>query len=288
MNTKKLTERNGKNERPENQEAVVMAQKIDRGNRRKRQIYVWFLLAGAITISGMFAGGLAKYAHQESKEEKSDSQRFYFTSDYLTEEGTAYTLSADTKDLCIELRNYEDALCWSDSDISYKYTVTKDGLDVTNSLSGSNPNTIEKKNDAGNASEITLDSLSAGTYYVTVETTSPYKKILKGTFTILSETNDISYNVSDNEGSPYALLTVSTDAYEGKVIIKWPNGLIPDSTQEEFEDVHTWSGDSNTGTYSNGNVMVAVTKNSSYTYRFFKTNTAEKYTKNDITAAKAQ
>lgn len=258
-----------------------MAHKRIKGDRRKRLASIGFLLAGVIAISGMFAGGVAKYAHKESNEEKGDSEQFYFTSDYLTEEGTTYTLSADTNDLEIELRNYEDVLRWADSEIAYSYTVTKDGTEVSEGNG-----TITKRSDAGNKEAITIEKMSAGTYQVEVTATSPYTKTLKGTFTIPEENDEIDYTVSDSDGSPYVLLTISSTTYEGNVTIGWSEGLIPDNTQTEFEKVTTLI--ENTETYQAGNVNVAVTKNSSYTYRFFKTNTGKIYSKQNITVTKTE
>lgn len=243
---------------------------------------IGFLLAGAIAISGMFAGGVAKYAHKESKEEKGDSEQFYFTSDCLTEEGTTYTLSADTKDLTIELRNYEDALRWADSDVAYSYTVKKEGTDTNGT------GVIRKDKSKGSTANINISNMSAGTYQVEATATSPYTKTLKGTFTIAAEDDEISYTVDDSSGSPYALLTVSTWVYAGNVTISWAEGLIPDNTQDGFENVTTLSTGEGIETYTSGNTTITVGKNSSYTYRFFKADTTKTYNNNTIKAEKTK
>ena len=257
-----------------------MAQKIKRKSRWKRPAGLCFLLVGVVAITGLFAGGVAKYMHRESKEEEGNSEQFYFTSNYLTETGKDYTLSSGTTELNIELRNYADELRWSDSTIKYIYSVTKDETEIVTGESG----TIDKDPDKGSVSEIRLSGMSAGTYKVTAEAVSPYSVTLKGTFVIPSEKQEISYVVRDSLGSPYVWLTVSTDVYKGDLNISWTDGLIPDSTQDVFKNVETWRDSK----YQAGNTTVSVDAYSSYTYQFFKTDTTKVYTENDIKAEKMQ
>lgn len=257
-----------------------MTQKRGKGDKKKTTTGIWFLLLGAIIISGMFAGGVAKYAHQESKDTEGSSAQFYFTSNYLMEEGKEYTLSANTTKLNIELRNFADNLRRSDTDISYSYSVRKDGKEIAKDVSGS----ITKNEEAGTTSDITLDNMSAGTYEVTVTTKSPYKKTLTGTFIIPKANEDISYTVNDSTGSPYILLTISAKTYNGNIKISWPGGVIPDSTQQAFEKSNTWNGNA----YTAGTITTEVKSYSSYTYQFFKTDTSKVYSKSDITVEAIQ
>lgn len=246
-----------------------MANKRRRKNRiRTKQPFI-FLLIGFLILAGIFGGLYAKYIDQESKKTKSVAENFYFTSDLLTEEGKNYTLSAGTKKITFELRNFEDDLRSSDSNIEYQYIVTKSDQEIENKTG-----TITSGQDTGSKNTVTIDdNLSAGKYTVTAKATSPFTKTLKATFSIPEESSNVNFNISDKEESPYVLLHVSTEAYEGKIKISWPEGLIPDTTNKAFEETKTESNDS----YQSSNTTVQVTKYSSYTYRFFKKDITKNY-----------
>lgn len=252
-----------------------------RKKRKKRIGWNILSLAGILVLAGLFVGLSAKYAHQETAMNPVTSKSFYFTSDVLSEEGSSYTLSSDTTKITFELRNYEDDLRWSDSDIEYSYNVTKSD---DNSSERRGSGTIAYSVSDKSEESITINDLKAGTYTVTAEATKPYSKTLTGTFTIPSEDAELSYTVSDQSGSPYALLTISTGNYSGKITISWPTGVIPDGTQDIFSSVNTYQS----GSYTAGTVSVTMKPYSSNTYRFFKTDPQIQYTTATITATKAQ
>lgn len=237
-------------------------------NKMKIKQPFLFLLFGFLIWAGIFGGLYAKYIAQESRKNKPIAENFYFTSDLLTEDGKNYTLSSGTNKITFQLRNFEDELRSSDSNIEYKYTVTRNDQEEKNQVG-----TITSNGSSGNSSTITIDNLKTGEYTVTAMATSPFTKTLKATFLIPEESTEIEYNVEDKAGSPYAMLHVSTKAYNGKVKISWPDGLIPDTTQAAFEDTKTENND----TYSSSNVIETVTKYSSYTYRFFKKDMTKNY-----------
>lgn len=258
----------------------MVHRKIKQTNKKKKSSYRWYLLVGMMAILCTFAGSFAKYTHREKMEKEGDSGQFYFTSNYLTENEKTYTLSANATQIDIELRNYADELRWSDNDISYTYSVSKDENNILETSTGK----IVRESNKGTKSDIKIQDMTAGTYKVTVVADTPYTKTLKGRFIIPKEDDSISYTISDSSGSPYVLLTVSTKTYDGKIKISWPEGVIPDSTQEIFENVNTWNNNS----YSSGDATTQVSAYSSYTYQFFKTDTAQTYDKNTIKVEKTQ
>lgn len=248
--------------------------------RKNRISYTILSLAGILILAGLFVGISAKYVHQESKMSPLASEKFYFTSDVLSETGNSYTLADNATEITFELRNYADDLRWSDSALSYNYSVT----DTTNKEVAKGNGTITYNNSQKSAVTITISKLSAGTYTITASSERPYKKTLTGTFTIPEESTEISYSINDNTGSPYALLTVSTQNYDGNISINWPEGVIPDSTQDAFAKISTYEN----GNYKSGSVTVKMQKYFSNTYRFFKVNSSNQYSKEQITATKAQ
>lgn len=238
--------------------------KLDIGKRKRAVVIaVVFVLIAALAVV------FAKYVFQKSDTKETGSSEMYLTSDLLSESGNSYTLAPGTDAIQIELRNYADSLRWSEEDIQYSYTVAQKGSDAKRTGTG----VISRKSEEGTNKTLTIDSLQAGTYDVTVTSTAPFRKVLKGSFTIPQESAGIHYSVSDSEGSPYALLTVSTDQYSGNVTVSWPQGMIPDSTQDAFAGIVTRSGSS----YAAGTVTVSVKAYSSYTYRFFKEDVTQDY-----------
>lgn len=240
------------------------------------KIQPWlFLLCGILLLVIAFTGFYAKYVYQASEKKSPIAERFYFTSDYLRKDGKTYNLASNTTQLTFELRNYQDELESSDSDIDYSYTVKNDNNEIKNGAG-----TITQQ--ANGKNSITIDRLSAGKYTVTATAQSPFKETLTATFIIPEESGALDYKVSDRKQSSYVILEISTKAYEGKVKIQWPEGVIPDSTQKVFENVQSL----NNGSYAKGDISIQVNKYSANTYRFFKEDTDKEYSGNDITVEK--
>lgn len=243
-----------------------------RKKSRKGGVLPAFLLA-FLLVFAILGVTLAKYVQRTERVDAVTGSEFYFTSPQLTEEGATYTLSADTTQLSITLCNYADELRISDVDIAYSVEVDNGAIISPDS------GTIQT---GDKTATVTLSNLQPGqTYTVTATATSPFSAKLTGNFTVASENSALHYSVADKADSPYALLTVWTDNYAGNVTVSWQAGLIPDSTDAKFDGVSTYSG----GTYSAGSVKTVVDAYSSYTYRFFKSDTTKNYT-NLITAEK--
>lgn len=239
----------------------------------RRKIAVVLLAAAVIVAVGGISSYMAKYAHKQTGEQNATSEEFYFTSDLLTSDGKkTYDLPVGTTSITFELRNYADDLRSTNDTIAYTYTVTDETgskvADGTGSIASG-----DKK-----SSSIAISNLSAGTYTVTAASTSPYAQTLSAKFTIAPENTELNTKVEDSSGSPYAVLTVSTQEYEGAVTVSWPAGVIPDQTQDDFKGVSGSDGGSIT--------KKGVGKYSSYTFRFFKKDASKIYTKTDITASK--
>lgn len=254
-----------------------MTQKKKKTSGRRRAMVVAVLIA--IFLLSVLAGVSAKYAQTTTKKENTVSPDFYFTSTMLSEKGKQYTLKPNTTELTIPVCNYADDLRFSARNIKYSYTVTKDNLSKKIS-------SVENQSIQGgkaNAGNISLTGLSAGTYKVTVTAQSPFTTTLTGTFVIPEEASDIHYSVSDSSGSPCVLLTVWADNYSGEVQLKWPAGVIPDSTDSQLQEVKTYT-DGNT--YGAGTATVNVSPYSSGVYRFFKADPSQVYSDQQLTAAK--
>lgn len=257
-----------------------MFHKMGKKNAEKKKRPV--IMAVAFVLIATLAVVFAKYVFQETDTKEIGSSEIYFTSDFLSKNGQTYTLAAGTTSITIELRNYEDSLRWSEKDIAYSYTAKKRGTD---SIVKEGSGMITRTSDNGSAVTVTIDGLETGTYDVSATATAPFTETLKGTFTIPAERDGISYSVSDSEGSSYVLLTVAAERYSGNVEISWPQGVIPDSTQDAFAKITTWQNNN----YAAGKLSVTVDPYSSYTYRFFKKDVTKDYSSSqEIKAVKVK
>lgn len=236
---------------------------MTRANRfDKRTIAVVLLVAAVIVAVGGISSYAAKYAHKETDEKTTTSEAFYFTSDLLTEDGSkTYDLPVGTNSITFELRNYADDLRWSDSDITYEYSVN--GGTATSGK-------ISRADDKGTSNTVTISDLTADTYTVTATSTSSYATTLSATFKIAAADTKVYSSVADSENSPYATLTIYTKDYEGDVTVSWPSEVIPDEAQNILSTQSTFRMD----------------KFSSCTFRFFKNNLSANYS-GDSSAIKA-
>ena len=245
-----------------------------------RKIAAIALVAAVLVMMGGIASFSAKYAHRTSDDNAVASEAFYFTSDVLTSDGTAYTLPAGTSTISFAVRNYADELRWSGGTVQYDWTCAeRDGKSSERHGSGS----IVSSAGGGTSTAINVNGLRAGTYDVELTATSPYTQTLKGTFVIPDTDATVSSTVEDAKDSATATLVVSTKDYEGKVVVTWPVGVVPDTTQEVFKDV-TAGADGAAG----GSITVDAKRFSSYSFRFFKTNTGADYSGGNQISAAAQ
>ena len=212
---------------------------------------------------------VAKYIKEEQLEVAYQAKNFYFQSDLLTEsvEVPEYTYSEGIDTISFYLKNNDDSLRYSEVDISYTATITKDG-EICDTKEG----TILK--DAVNLERVEFTNLEAGEYIVTAKATSPYEKTLSGKFTISPKNENIEYEVIDTANNPVIKLTITTKDYAGDIVIAYPEGVVPDNTNEKLTEVTT------------SNVTTTFEENSSYTFTFLKTNPVNVYAKTDFTVTK--
>lgn len=242
---------------------------------------VVILLCIVMMLSGYAA---AKYKFQKTEEPLYTAEAFYFESDLLSDSQIvpAYTYSGGADSIRISLFNYADKLRYSEGDISYRVALTgSDGQQVLNT-SGDAVGDVTGTITAGeaNTTVIEFSELPAGSYLVTAAAEGKYQKVLKGNFTLSAVDKEIAYTVSDSEGSPVLLLTVTAKDYSGDIVISWPSGVAPDSTDPYFEAVDRG--------YNGGSCKIAFANNSEYTFRFFKKEPSSVYDNSGFSVQKGE
>lgn len=234
-----------------------------------------FLPTGSLLIAVCFLLAIssaltAKYLSQRSHDNAAEALVFYFESDYLAAAGSSnevYVLKEGVYDISFDIRNHPDSLRYAETNIQYTVSLTKDGQRV-DSKSGSLAGGKQS------ADEIQFTVAEAGTYVVTAQATGPYVKTLQASFVVKPASNTFSYSVSDNAGSPFLKVDITSQNYTGNVVISYPAGVMPDNTDPLL-----------TGAAS-GSCTVALKAHGSYTFLFFKSNPSASYA-DSITVEKA-
>lgn len=236
-------------------------------NRKLHNILIPLLIVLALTVVlGAFGGAYAKYLREsKAAEELVSSQNMYFASDYLTEQGAAYTISGDS--VTVQLRNYPDALRVSELDVDYSVTVKDSAGNAVNTTVTNAQGTLT----AGSPQSVNVEisGLQGGqTYTVEATGSNGFSTTLSATFTVQAPETGVFMSMEQTDY--YVLLTVWTQNVTGDAYIVVPGGLLPDNTDSSMENATT--GRSNFTDQDNF-------KNpySSKTYRFFKQTTGITY-----------
>lgn len=188
-----------------------------------------------VAVCAALPGAYAKYIqtiHQEQGE--ITSQIMYFESNYLTESGATYTITANT--VTISLTNYPDDFRISELDVSYTVTVT-DG--EGNAAAVVTPASGTLAAGSKQSASVNISGLEQGkTYTVTARGENGFVKTLSATFTVTEQENKVFKRVEQTEH--YVLLTVWTQKVTGNAVISGiPAALIPDNTDPVLASVKT-------------------------------------------------
>ena len=251
-------------------------------NRKLHRILIPLLIVLALTVVlGAFGGAYAKYIREEKvAEEQVSSKNMYFASDYLTEQGAAYTIWGNS--VTIQLRNYPDALRESELDVNYRVSVDN-GATVKIGDQAPTSGPLEGTLTAGSRQtvNVVISGMQPGQTYTVVATGSNgFSTTLSATFTVQAAENGVFMSMEQTEY--YVLLTVWTQNVSGgdqgaKIIV--PAGLLPDNTDPIMQNV-TAGSSYFTDTESFDNPY------SSKTYRFFKQTTGANFQLAQFTGVK--
>ena len=216
-------------------------------------------IAAAIILLSLVGNVIAKYSYSTHGQSVVSAQEFYFTSDILDAYGTVYNLVPITENVEIKLMNHADALRFSEQDIEYTVSL-KEGETVVAAKSGVIPG------NAVSSATVTFPVESGKTYVVTATGNAGYVQTLTATIVVLPKSKNL-YKSAENTNA-YVALTVWSQDVSGDLTVDFPEGVIPDNTDDAMKDVLTSDGEFTDSV----NFDEAF---SSHTYRFFKTTTAE-------------
>ena len=167
------------------------------------------------------------------------SAEFYFTSDYLSEDGENYTILCNdlsTAAIDFQLFNYADSLNYSNTDIQYTIQYELNGIQKKQAATlagGKVENTVIQYK----LSNFTLNAFATqAVVTVTARAISPYEKDLKATFILIESENAAEYSVSDSAGSNVGTVTATTGGLGGKLAVTIPDGCFFDPTNSYPSD----------------------------------------------------
>src|SRR5574344_537112 len=180
---------------------------IGSGNMKKK--YVIFILVLAVLLLPS-AITLSKYITNKVYDYIMESNKFYFSSDKLTEDNHQYEVNnwsgIGNFTIDFNLNNMKNNLLTSATDIDYTLSTTC-SQDVVCSLDN-NSGTIHIAEKMDNfvltvTPKRAFSDNESITVQVEANSTNPYKKKLSATFKIVVGKRGISYEIDDNENQPY-------------------------------------------------------------------------------------
>ena len=243
----------------------------------KFNLFINFILLAAIPVI-LISITVAKYLQEEENDIVFESNAFYFNSNLLSEDqnSSTYTYSKGEDIIQIDLINNLDELRYSEVDIKYEVKITDIYGNSVKDKSGKTISSI-----TGTLSKNTVDTeiveftnLATGNYLITATSLEPYKKTIQGLFNITEGNKELTLSVNDSQESPILQVTVLSEDYSGNIVLTWPEGVAPDSTNKLLETA-------NQG-YAGGEIEINFEANSEYTFKFFKEEPNLVYTKNDF------
>lgn len=169
-----------------------------------------YIVLGIILIILLTSLTYGRYIYNEIRDFYLSSKNFYFNSDKLTANKAIYQVdnwsAVDPYTITINLNNSKNNLVHTSSDINYEisYICSDNVLCNVNSTGGilyssegtSYFNAVMTPNATFNVGDEAYIE-------ITVKSTFPYKKTLKGRFILKVGKSGLSYTIDDQKGSPY-------------------------------------------------------------------------------------
>lgn len=188
----------------------------------KKRKLLFYIIALAITLPVSFT--LSRYVNKLVTNYYLETQKFYFTSDKLTENNSIYKIEnwSGVENLAMDIQLESRLNQYEVADTDITYTVTYECEEgVICSLSKENGVIYSSTN----VDKITLNLIpvkdfengESTTVTVTAKSTSPYTKTIKATFIITVGKKGISYEIKDETYQTYLFLNITNAKSSYKV-----------------------------------------------------------------------
>ena len=182
---------------------------------RKFSTFVMSILIIFLVLSVVFA----RYIYNIINNYILETKHMYFYSSVLDVNGKNFSIQNwdgyETYHFTVDLRNYKNDDRRSDVDIPYTINLSCDTTKVTCTTTKGSGSTLEHTTDSDSfvvdvtpVTGVTLTEDDIITVTTTVTTTSPYKKVIYGSYHIGIEKVNFSKTVVDSVGSLYATLVL--------------------------------------------------------------------------------
>lgn len=180
---------------------------------RKLSTFVMSILIIFLILSVVFA----RYIYNIINNYILETKHMYFYSSVLDVNGKNFSIQNwdgyETYHFTVDLRNYKNDDRHSDVDIPYTISISCDDTKVTCTTTKGTGATLEHDTDSDSfivdvtpKTGVTLTEDDIITVTTTVTTTSPYKKVIYGSYHIGIEKANFSKSIEDSTGSLYATL----------------------------------------------------------------------------------
>lgn len=189
--------------------------------KRRRLIIILIILILLLPVGITFS----RYITENIRNYIMEANHFFFNSDKLVSGGVTYGINnwggAGNIEIQFELNNHKNNILTSDTDIEYTLDITCDnGLICSLSSDSGVIQVAEKTDDFTLTLTPTRPFNDNESVTVTVSATSstPYVKTLSATFVVTVGRRGIDYEITDSEGSPYLIFSITNALDTYKVI----------------------------------------------------------------------
>ena len=183
---------------------IELKRKLDKHGKKG------YIVLGIILVFLVTTITFGRYIYNEIRDFYLSSKNFYFNSDKLTTNRAIYQVdnwsAVDPYTITINLNNSKNNLVHTSSDINYEisYVCSSNVLCSVNSTGG----TLYSSEGSSyfNAVMTPNDIFKVGDeafIEITVKSTYPYKKTLRGRFILKVGKSGLSYTIDDKKGRPY-------------------------------------------------------------------------------------
>ncbi len=169
-----------------------------------------YIALGVIIVLVITTISYGRYIYNEIRDFYLTTKNFYFNSDKLTTNRAIYQIdnwsAVDPYTITINLNNKKNNLIHSNSDINYEVSyVCSDNVLCSVSSTGGTLHTDDETNtfNAVLNPNTVFEVGDEAFIEITVKSTYPYKKTLRGRFILKVGKSGLSYTIDDKVGRPY-------------------------------------------------------------------------------------